>query len=122
MRRGEAAIDWTTERTSGYLRYVVDEADAFDPARPRREEVEGGGEALVTRNWGFTFRGHYDLKDDNWRRSEIGLLYQDECLRLELVYERNDTRVGALKPSESVFLRLNLATLGNAGYRNDDRR
>lgn len=122
VRRGEAAVDWTTERTSGYVRYIVDEADAFNPLRDRREEVEGGGEALVTRNWGFTFRGHYDLREDSWRRSEIGLLYQDECLRLELVYERNDTRVGELKPSESVFLRLNLATLGNAGYRNDDRR
>lgn len=122
VRRGEAAVDWGTDRTSGYVRYVVDEADAFNPLRPRREEVEGGGEALLVGNWGFTFRGHYDLRDDKWRRSEIGLLYQDECLRLEVVYERNDTRVGALKPSESVFLRLNLATLGNAGYRNDDRR
>ena len=122
VRRGEAAIDWSGERTSGYVRYLMDEADAFDPTRPRREEIETGGEALVTSNWGFTFRGLYDLNDDKWRRSEIGLLYQDECLRLELVYERNDTRVGALRPSESVFLRLNLATLGNAGYRNDDRR
>lgn len=122
IRRAEIAADWTTERTSGHIRYLVDEADAFDPLRLRREEIETGGEFLVTQNWGFTVRAHYDVRDDKWRRSELGLLYQDECLRLELVYERNDTRVGALRPSESVFLRLNLATLGNAGYRNDDRR
>lgn len=122
VRRAEIAADWTTTRASGHIRYLVDEADAFDPTRLRREEIETGGEFLVTSNWGFTFRGHYDVRDDKWRRSELGLLYQDECLRLELVYERNDTRVGALRPSESVFLRLNLATLGNAGYRNDDRR
>jgi LPS-assembly protein len=122
VRHGEAAIDWTTSRTKGYVRYVVDDADAFDFSRPRREEIESGAEVLVTRNWGFTFRGHYDFQDDQWRRSEIGLLYQDECLRLEVVYERNDTRVGALRPSESVFFRLNLATLGDTGYRNNDRR
>ncbi len=122
VRRAEAAIDWTTSRTSGYARYLMDDEDPFNLLRSRREEVEGGGEVLVTRNWGFTFRGNYDLRDDSWRRSQVGLLYQDECLRLELVYERNETRVGALKPSESVFLRLNLATLGDAGYRNNDRR
>ncbi len=122
VKRAEFAADWTTSRTRGYVRYLVDDADAFDPTRVRREEVEAGGEVLVTRNWGFTFRGHFDIETDNWRRSELGLLYQDECLRLELVYERNDTRVGALKPSESVFFRLNLATLGNAGYRDNDRR
>jgi len=122
VRHGEAAIDWTTSRTKGYVRYLVDDADAFDFTRPRREEIETGGEVLVTHNWGFTYRGHYDFQDDSWRRSELGLLYQDECLRLEVVYERNDTRVGALRPSESVFFRLNLATLGDAGSRNNDRR
>jgi LPS-assembly protein len=122
VRRGEAAVDWTTDRTRGYVRYILDEADAFDPTRLRREEVESGGEVFVTRNWGFTFRGHFDMQDDKWRRSELGLLYQDECLRLEMVYERNDTRVGALRPSESIFFRLNLATLGDTGYRNNDRR
>jgi LPS-assembly protein len=123
VRHGEAAIDWTvSSRTKGYVRYVVDDANAFDFTRPRREEVEAGGEMFVTANWGFTFRGHYDFNDEKWRRSEFGLLYQDECLRLEVVYERNETRVGALRPSESVFFRLNLATLGDTGYRNDDRR
>ncbi|MBX7247541.1 MAG: LPS assembly protein LptD [Caulobacteraceae bacterium] len=122
VRHGEAAIDWTTSRTKGYVRYVVDDRDAFDLTRPRREEVESGGELFVTDNWGVTFRGHYDFEDQKWRRSELGLVYQDECLRLEVVYERNETRVGELRPSESVFFRLNLATLGDTGYRNDDRR
>lgn len=125
VRRGEAGVDWRTSRTSGYMRYLLDDAEPFTlpltPQRGRREDLEAGGEVLVTGNWGFTFRGNYDARADQIRRSEIGLLYQDECLRLELVYERNRTRVGALAPSESVFLRLNLATLGAAGYRDDDR-
>ena len=124
IQRAEAAIDWSTDRTAGFARYLLDEADEFDPTRGRIEQMEAGGEALLLDRWGFTFRGTYDFRDDKWRRSEIGLLYQDECMRLELVYERNDTRVGELRPSDSIYLRLNLATLGGAasGRRSYDRR
>ena len=43
---------------------------------------------------------------------------EDECLRFELVYERDETVFGqtGLRSSEGVFVRLNLATLGGSGY------
>jgi len=130
LRRGEAAANWDFERARGFLRYVIDK-DAFfdDPERegyfPTFQEVEDlqvGGEVMATRNWGVVFDATRDFNNNLWRRSEIGLLYIDECTRIELVYERNETELGGFGRSESILLRLNLATLGDAGYRRYDER
>jgi LPS-assembly protein len=49
-------------------------------------------------------------------------LYKDECTRLEIVYQREETFNRTLGPSDSVLIRLSLATLGDAGYRDYDDR
>ena len=130
VRRGEAAANWDFDRARGFLRYVVDKDAFFDnPEQPgyfptfqEVEDLQVGGEVLVTRNWGVTFDATRDLNNNLWRRSEIGLLYLDECTRIELVYERNETELFGFGRSESVLLRLNLATLGDAGYKRYDER
>ena len=39
IRRSEVAVDWSTSRTSGYARYLIDDYDPFDPTRDRREHA-----------------------------------------------------------------------------------
>ena len=51
-----------------------------------------------------------------------GLLYRDECTRLEIVYQREETYNRTLGPSDNVLIRLTLATLGDAGYTDYDDR
>ena len=69
-------------------------------------------------DWGVTFNAIRDVDANLWRRSEVGLLYQDECVRFEIVYERDETELAALgiRSSEGVSFRLTLATLGGSGY------
>ena len=82
------------------------------------ESIETSGQFFIIGDWGVSFRATRDLDDELWRQSEVGLLYQDECLRFQLIYERNETLFGTtgLRSSEGVFVRLNLATLGGSGY------
>jgi LPS-assembly protein len=119
VRRGEAAANVYLERVRGGVRYYFDDAN---PLGIRTHEVDFIGEALFTRNWGVVFSGVRDLEDQVWRRRDIGLLYTDECVRLEVIYEREETFNRTLGPSESVSVRLSLATLGASGYRDYDER
>jgi LPS-assembly protein len=51
---------------------------------------------------------------------DYGVFYKDECIRVDVVYRKEDTVIGRLGPRESISLRLTLATLGGplyGGYR-----
>lgn len=119
MRRLEAGVNVTTPRVAAGIRYYFDNLNTFGV---ETQDLDGGGQVLVTKNWGFTFAGVRDIERGDWRRRELGLLYQDECTRLEIVYEREETFNRAIGPSESIVVRLSLATLGAAGYRDNDTR
>jgi len=56
------------------------------------------------------------LARDAWviRVGETGV--HDDCLRVDVIYRREDTIIGRLLPSESVSVRLTLATLGDTLY------
>ncbi|WP_296814641.1 LPS-assembly protein LptD [Brevundimonas sp.] len=100
------------------LRYIVDNTDPSPLGSRNYETVQVSGQVFLVGDWGVSFRAMRDLDENLWRRSEVGLLYEDECLRFELLYERDETVFGqtGLRSSEGVFVRLNLATLGGSGY------
>ena len=52
------------------------------------------------------------MLSDAWVIRDVGVFYRDECLRVDVIYRREDTIIGRLLPSESVSVRLTLATLG----------
>lgn len=130
LRRGEAAIDarWGL-RNMAEVRYLIDKADPngnldplLGPTTRNYEFVQVRGQYFVTEHWGVVGNGIGDLQRDVWTRSETGIVYEDECLRFELVYRQDNTRVGPEGPSDGVFVRLNLAILGGSGYSRDDMR
>lgn len=133
IRRAEAALDgrWG-RRNLASVSYIVDRSDPLyidsrpdpaDPAGPplasnnrNYEFIQLSGQQFVYRNWGFTVAGIADLQQDVITRSEVGLLFDDDCFRFELGFRRDNTRVRPSGPSEGVYLRLNLATFGGSGY------
>lgn len=98
------------------VRYIVDRTDPSPLGLSNYENLQISGQAFVVGDWGVTFNAIRDLDEELWRRSEIGLLYEDECLRFEIVYERNEDFLSGrgIRASEGVFVRLNLATLGGS--------
>jgi LPS-assembly protein len=119
VRRIEIGANWDYSRTRGLIRYYKDEFDPFAPGF-RAQDIEAAADVMFTRRWGIIFDVTRDLDKGLWRRSQAGLLYQDDCIRAELTYQRNET--GLLGPSDAVFLRLFLATMGDTGYRRYDDR
>jgi LPS-assembly protein len=60
----------------------------------------------------MSFYGNHDIAASAWVIRDIGLMYRDDCTRLDIIYRQEDLQVGRLGSSTSINLRLTLATLG----------
>ena len=98
------------------LRYIVDRTDPSPLGSRNYQYAQASGQVFVVGDWGVSFNATRDIDDELWRRAEVGLLYEDECLRFEVVYQRNEDLLAGrgVRSSEGVFVRLNLATLGGS--------
>lgn len=104
----ETGVNFTTSRVSGYVSYLQ---EAQSPSGGAVRSLDIHGEVWATKHWGATV---YSIVDGGaWRQNDIGLVYRDDCFRVEVLYRRNETFNGTLGPSSAVVVRLSLATLGN---------
>ncbi len=109
VRRAEAGANVSVRRGSGYFRYLKEETG---PGSGRRENADLGGEVFFNERWGMSFYGNHDIAASAWVIRDIGLVYRDDCTRLDIIYRQEDLQVGRLGSSTSINLRLTLATLG----------
>ena len=124
IRRAEAAVDGTWgRRNAASVSYIVDRSNPLGGPNNRNYEfVQLQGQQFLYGNWGVAVTGIADLERDLITRSEVGLLFDDDCFRFELGFRQDNTRVRPSGPSEGVYVRLNLATFGGTGYgRNGNR-
>jgi LPS-assembly protein len=112
----DIGANFAVTNLSGYIRYQV---DATDPAT-KFSDLEGGAEFYFTKHWGLGLSGVRDLEANAWRLRDVSLIYKDECIRVQVIYQHQDTIQGQLGSSDTVLLRLTLATLGAEGYRDTD--
>lgn len=119
INRAEAGVNWFASRTAGSVRYLYDDTDLSGVTR---HDVQFAGEVFLTQRFGLVALAIEDLEAGELRYGEFGVVYRDECVRFEILYERDRTQNRALGPSESITFRLTLATLGGVGYRDYDTR
>jgi LPS-assembly protein len=119
MNKLEVGVNGSTPRANGFVRYLY---DAVDMPGTKVENVQAGGQVLISTHWGFVASTQWDLAAKVPVQQEFGLLYQDECTHWELVFQHDGTFDRTLHPSDKVILRLTLATLGVAGYQRPDFR
>lgn len=118
IRRAELAVDgrWG-RRNLATASYTVDRSNPLaGPLNRNYEFVQLAGQQFVTDNWGLAVAGIADLERDLITRSEVGVVFDDDCFRIEVGWRRDNTRVRPTGPSEGVYVRLNLATFGGSGY------
>lgn len=111
LNRLEAGAEFSTGRAVGYISYL------YERQSPEGNEVNSldmHGEVFVTKHWGVT--SYAILNNGTWRREDFGIVYRDDCLRVDAIYRHDQTYNGTLGPSSSVVLRLTLATFGGSGY------
>ncbi len=113
----ETGVDWTTNRFDGQVRYIEEAQDA-DGQRVR--DLDFHGEVFILKNWGVSAYLAREFQTGVWRQADFGIVYRDQCIRVEILYNRNDTNNGVLGPSSGVGIRLSLATFGNSDYPHPD--
>jgi len=87
--------------------------DNDDLRNEARNELDAFGGVPLYRRVSLIGSAQVDLRTDTWRRGGFGLRYRDECTELDIVYERENTFNRTLGPSDSIRVRLTLATLGD---------
>ncbi|MBU1386152.1 MAG: LPS assembly protein LptD [Alphaproteobacteria bacterium] len=127
VRRAEIAVDgrWG-RRNLATVSYILDRSNpVVGPDNRNYEFLQLAGQQFVYGNWGVAFSGIADLErtrrpgqpDPGYLvRSEIGLLFDDDCFRFELGWRRDNTSVRPSGPAEGPYVRLTLATFGGTGY------
>lgn len=119
IQRAETGANVSTKWGYGYFRYLRDRSSPNAIAGSTTvENLDLGGEVYLTKNWGLTLYGNRDLQQDAWVIRDFGVVYRDECTRIDFIYRKEDVIVGRLGPSESFTVRLTLATLGEPIYGN----
>ncbi|MGH6958833.1 MAG: LPS assembly protein LptD, partial [Caulobacteraceae bacterium] len=109
----EAGADVSTARADGQIRYLQERED---PDGLPVQDLDIHGEIFFLKHWGVSAYAAREFQTGVWREADFGLVYKDECVRIEILYDHNQTTNGVLGPSQGVSFRLSLATLGNSGY------
>ena len=119
IHRLEAGANFGNKWGSGYVRYLNNDAEITSlPASilaTKTENMDVGGELYAGPHWGVSFYGNRDFVQNAWVVRDVGVFYRDDCVRVDVIYRRQDTVIGRLGPSNQVSVRLTLATLGGTG-------
>jgi LPS-assembly protein len=117
VHRLEAGANATTKWGTGFVRYLRNDAEvtglpASSLAGGTLENMDIGGELYPLKHWGVSLFGSRDFANHGWTVRDVGVFYHDDCIRVDVVFRREDTVIGRLGPSNTVSVRLTLATLG----------
>jgi LPS-assembly protein len=104
----EAGANLSTSRVEGTVSYLK---ETQSPNGSPVNSLDIHDALFATRHWGVT--NYFIVDGGRWRRTEVGLVYRDSCVRVEVLYRHDETFNSTLGPSTSVLIRLKLATLGN---------
>jgi LPS-assembly protein len=107
-----ARVDLDRLRAS-VVYYQIDEAVARNGIA--QEGIILTGEVNITDNYLFLYSLNREIEQKVDIEHAIGVAYQDDCSRFELVYERTERLGDELGPSDSILFRFSLKTIGQLG-------
>lgn len=76
------------------------------------EEISGGVTLKLTENWSTRYRAYRDIDADVTRRQNLSLIYDDQCTRVEFIYNKSRNNIGIVGDNEGFGVRVSLLTLG----------
>ena len=115
--------DFTVQRTelearANFDRWMVDVLYGDYAAEPklgflyRRQGILGTGTLKLDANWVLLGSARYDINEEKFDQTRIGLGYVDDCLMLALNYITSYTYSGNVAVDHTIMLQLSLRTLG----------
>jgi LPS-assembly protein len=114
LNRIDARLSTQTKRFRAVGQYykIVDE---ISPLGVGDEGIFLRGEVKLIKNYSLIFGTLRDITDNIDANQELGIAFEDECSRFELVYQRSELRDRTLGPSNNVQFRFTLKSIGNFG-------
>ena len=110
LNRNEIYLTANYGRSRLDLSFLKLSPETTDPSLGPRQEINLSGSANVIDNWSVFADTRWDLQADEWLDLGIGLLYEDECLVLQLGYRNRRATERDLRASSSFVLRIGLKT------------
>jgi LPS-assembly protein len=141
--QGELGLSAITSKTQATLRYIFNDVlteaqiqtlyrsatvlpsqDGLVTTGDNYRDLQLYAQHFFTKNWGVSARVDRDLVLNTWHRSTVSLIYKNDCIWYELVYQKNDSQLVNYnhKAQSTILFRLNFATLGTSGHKFSDVR
>ena len=124
FRRIDTSLRYTGDRIKTNWRYYkINNQSATDSAllTVPAEEISGAVTLKLFNNWSTRYSTYYDIDADVARRQELGLIFDDQCTRIELFYNRTRNNIGVVGEREGFGIRLSLLTLGSFAETSSNR-
>jgi LPS-assembly protein len=77
-----------------------------------REEILVGGALNITNDWALLANLRYDIEGEQTITDGLGIRYQDDCFKLDVIYQRSFIRDQDIEPDERFLLNFTLKHLG----------
>ncbi|RIJ15660.1 LPS-assembly protein LptD [Henriciella mobilis] len=119
MNRIDTGLNLSLDRVKANALYYQIKQDVSQSGQ-RQEGVLLTSEVSVTDNYFLLYGLQRDIEGNRDIRHSLGVGYEDDCSRFELVFERSEQIDRQLGPSDSVLFRFALKSLGNVGSSNFD--
>ncbi len=116
FRRLDTSFSYNGERFSTTARYY-----RLDSATPTNltnlaiptSEISGTANVKLIDNWSTRYSFYRDIDEKTTRRQTLSLVYDDDCTRIEFMYDKNINNLGIIGNSEGFSLRISLLSLGD---------
>jgi LPS-assembly protein len=76
------------------------------------EDASVSGQVFFTQHWGVGALVSRDLEENIFPLAQLDLIYQDGCLRVDMLYNHNQTFGNVIGTSNAITFRITLSTLG----------
>ena len=76
------------------------------------QDASVSGQVFLTQHWGVGALVSRDLEENIFPLAQLDLIYEDDCLRLDILYNHNQTFGNVIGTSNAITFRITLSTLG----------
>ncbi len=116
FRRIDTSFNYIGDRLSANLRYYKIDAATVAPVTALdipEQEVSGGFKLKIIDGWSARYQATHDLDRDVTRNQEIALVFEDDCTRVEFIYNEQNFDNDIVRDTSGFGIRFSLLTLGD---------